>query len=56
MASPAGAQLYNRNNPLRARSFWKTGIIMGICHGAGIFFIIYYSAVGTRLCFNRQTG
>jgi len=39
------AQLYNSNNPLRARSFWKTGIIMGIAHGAAIFFIIYYSAV-----------
>jgi magnesium-transporting ATPase (P-type) len=40
-------KLYNLNNPLRARSFWKTGIIMGIAHGAAIFFIIYYSSVAS---------
>jgi hypothetical protein len=38
-------QLYNLNNPLRARSYWKTGIIMGIVHGIVIFLVVYYSAV-----------
>lgn len=41
------AQLYNLNNPLRARSYWKTGIIMGIVHGIVIFLVVYYSAVGS---------
>ena len=31
------SQLYNRNNPLRSRSFWKTGVAMGIAHGAAAF-------------------
>jgi hypothetical protein len=42
---PPPPQLYNLNNPLRARSYWKTGVIMGIVHGVAIFLIVYYSAV-----------
>lgn len=37
--------MYNRKQSLTAASFWKTGIGLGILHGAAVFFLIYYSEV-----------
>mmetsp|Transcript_7573 Transcript_7573/g.22355 ORF Transcript_7573/g.22355 Transcript_7573/m.22355 type:complete len:1298 (+) Transcript_7573:304-4197(+) len=40
-------KMYNVNNPLSVRTFWKTGVLMGIAHSAAVFFIIYYSSVAS---------
>jgi hypothetical protein len=37
--------LYNKKQPLTAKSFWKTGVLLAIASAAVVFFFVYFSQV-----------